>query len=263
MSHLPTYRRVDEPPEMHFTERDGRILETIDRFEGILSDYQIQTLFFNGVSPRTMRDRLMLLYQHGYLERPTKRQRAALPCMVYWLGEQGLTYIAGLRGELAEKGAKPPRWGLVEHDLAVNDVRIAMLSACNGIDATVEEWVTSRDFWAHPDQVSYTVEDGRREIGKVRPDGYCVVVYENRLRGRLLFEIDRATEDNPRFVREKVIPGIAYIRSDAYRTRFGSNAGRWLVITTSDQRIAHMCQQAERSGWELMLSCFTSPPLSD
>jgi hypothetical protein len=61
----------------------------------------------------------------------------------------------------------------------------------------------------------------------------------------MLLELDRGTEDNPRFVREKVLPGLAYLRSEAYRNRFGSNSGRWLVVTTSERRVTNMRRQVE------------------
>jgi hypothetical protein len=65
---------------------------------------------------------------------------------------------------------------------------------------------------------------------------------ENRI--RYLLEIDRSTEDNPRFLREKILPGLAYLNSDAYESRFGHRSGRWLVVTTSPRRLANMVLQA-------------------
>jgi len=41
-----------------------------------------------------------------------------------------------------------------------------------------------------------------------------------------------ATHDNNSFGREKIVPGAAYILSEAYRNRFGDNSGRWLVVTS-------------------------------
>jgi hypothetical protein len=74
------------------------------------------------------------------------------------------------------------------------------------------------------------------------------VIRSKGYRSRLLLEIDRATEDNPRFAREKVKPGIAYLRSDAYEKRFGYKSGRWLVVTTSEKRLMNMKRQAEIAG---------------
>ncbi len=54
---------------------------------------------------------------------------------------------------------------------------------------------------------------------------------------RYLLEIDRSTEDNPRFFREKILPGLAYIKTKAYEERFGHRSGRWLVVTTGEKRL--------------------------
>ena len=53
---------------------------------------------------------------------------------------------------------------------------------------------------------------------------------------RFLIEFDNATHDNPSFGREKVIPGVAYIRSRGFRSRFGSNVGHWLVVCKGGER---------------------------
>ena len=64
---------------------------------------------------------------------------------------------------------------------------------------------------------------------------------------RYLLEIDRSTEDNPRFLREKILPGKAYLISKAYKQRFGHQHGRWLVVTTSERRLNNMLDQAENA----------------
>ena len=58
-----------------------------------------------------------------------------------------------------------------------------------------------------------------------------------------------ATHDNPSFGIEKAAAGAAYIRSAEYKNRNGSNAGRWLIITTSDIRMGNLMQQThEKAG---------------
>ena len=80
----------------------------------------------------------------------------------------------------------------------------------------------------------------------IRPDGSFVLKTQN-LRVRFLLEIDRSTEDNPRFLREKIIPGLAYLTSQEYRERFGERLGRWLVITKGERRLKNMLSQAKRA----------------
>ncbi len=244
---LPQYLRADETkrPSMRLTDRDSHILEAIQAFDGVLSDQQIKRLFFSGTTQ--MQLRMRLLYQHGYVSRPDRRKRASLPAMVYWLDERGAAYVAGLSGiPTAEFVCRhEPKWSQLEHDLAVNDLRITLMEASRMTPGfTLQEWIPQGEFWSQPDKVSFTLPNGKAGVRYIRPDGYCVL-QQRDYTSRLLFELDRATEDNPRFAREKVVPGIAYLKSEAYKKRFGFASGRWLVITTSERRLLNMKRQAE------------------
>jgi len=247
---VPRFARTDLSVPMQFTTRDGRILEAIHSFDGVLSDHQIHALFFQGRQQRVMQHRMMLLYQHGYVKRPTLRQRSAIPTMVYWLDERGAAYVAGLAGlPVAEFSYRTePKWATLEHDLAVNDFRIAVIQACHQHPSlSLEEWLPQGEFWAHPDKVVYHDITGQQAQRYIRPDGYFIIREQERI-SRLLLEVDRATEDQPRFSREKVLPGLAYVTSETYKARFGYNAGRWLVVTTSERRLRNMKAQTERAA---------------
>lgn len=248
--HFPTdvtnQRTEAKPaPVMRITARDGRILEAIHAFDGVLSDAQIKRLFFTGTSQ--MQLRMRLLFNHGYVARPDRRRRASIPNMVYWLTPQGAEYVAGLSGTpLGEFSfRREPKWMQLTHDLAVNDVRIAFLKACTPDSGFVlDEWIPQGIFWANPDRVDFTLPNGKSGKRFIRPDGYAVI-RRGDYTARLLLELDRATEHNPRFGVEKVVPGIAYIRSQVYRTRFGFNSGKWLVVTTGDKRLKNMKRATE------------------
>lgn len=255
----PTYRRSNQPPGMRLTERDKRIFETIYSHEGIMADYQLQALFFSG--RRMAQERLSKLYHNGYLDRPDRRRRASLPYMVYWLAEAGAAEVAALYGEeLADfKYRATPRWSLVEHDVTVNDFRLAVAEAAYHVrEVELLEWIPSSEFWSEADQVEYQLPGGNKAKRKVRPDGYFVI-QGGELVFRRLLEIDRATEDNPRFGREKVVPGIAYLISEAYERRVGGKSGRWLVVTTSDRKLANLKAQTERvAGNQAHVFAFTT-----
>ena len=231
---------------MRLTERDKRILEAIHAYDGILGFSQIQRMYFSGKSQTEQR--MKLLYQNGYVNRPDEVQRRRIPEMVYWLDRKGAELVASLHGTtLSEMGwRKEPRWFQVEHDLAVNDFRLDMVEACHANpNVTLETWVPESEFWAYPDKISYQYA-GRKMNRNIRPDGFFTLVMgSNRI--RYLLEIDRSTEDHPRFLREKILPGLAYIRSQAYEERFKHRSGRWLVVTTSERRLANMLLQARRT----------------
>ncbi len=244
---LPPYQRADETrrPPIRLTARDGHILEAIQAFDGVLSDRQIQSLFFTGTTQ--MRLRMRLLYQHGYVARPDQRRRASLPAMVYWLDTKGAAFVAGLSGLPLEEFSyrKEPKWMQLEHDLAVNDLRMTFMRACARTPSfELKDWIPQTEFWAQPDRVEFTLANGRKAVRYVRPDGFCAI-RRGDYHSRLLLELDRANEDNPRIGREKILPGIAYLRSTAYKKRFGYASGRWLFVTTTDRRLRNLKRQAE------------------
>lgn len=260
--HLPRYRRVADPPPMRLTERDKRILEAIHHYEGVLADFQIQRLFFTSRTQASFR--LKLLYQNAYVSRPDRKQRAALPAMVYWLDRAGAAYVAALQGQSLESFSyrKEPRYLQLEHDLQVNDVRITLEEACSRTPGFVlDEWIPGTEFAAYPDKVTYSYA-GKEVTRYVRPDSFCVITRtesDGEYSSRLLLELDRAREDNPRIVREKILPGIAYLRSAAYKQRFGYNTGRILFVTTSDRRARNMKRKAEAAaGKDASIFYFTT-----
>jgi hypothetical protein len=247
-------RRPPQPKSYKFQERDGLILEAIQAYEGMLSEEQVKRLFFNpDTGLRQAQRRLEFLWRDGYVKRPNWRKRAAIGQTVYFLDEKGAEYVAGLEGKSLAgfKWRKQPRWSLVGHDLALNDFRIAVEEAvANTPELTLEDdWIASSEFWSHPDAVEYRDLNGRKQKRQVRPDGYFWVSLA--LGGRVfdyrfLVEVDLRTEDNPRIGREKILPGLAYIQSQAFERRFGKKSGQFLFVTTSERRALSMKRQTER-----------------
>lgn len=263
---------MKSPRPMRLTDRDLLIFEAIHACEGMLGAQQIRCFPDKNGNPffdswRTTRERLSKLYQNGYLARPDRQQRAAITDMVYWLTERSAELVAGLHGQElnAFHWRKQPRWSLVTHDLALNDFRIAMLKACQDLPGVeLECWIPSIEFWADSDAVHYQDEHYKQAKRRVRPDGYFVIRCWNAANDkwdhfRFLLEIDMASEHLPRYAREKVRPGVAYLKSAAYAQRFGANAGRWLVVTTSPRRMRNMKRQTETvAGRDAGLFYFTT-----
>jgi len=189
----------------------------------------------------------MLLYQHKYVNRPGLDERRRLPEMIYWLDKRGAEYVASLEGTALQDFSwrKEPRWFQVEHDLAVNDFRLDLEEACrNNPQMILENWIAESEFWAYPDKITYAYNESQLKRN-IRSDGFFMLrTGEHRL--HYLLEIDRSTEDNPRFLREKILPGLAYLRSKVYEDRFGHRSGRWLVVTTGERRMRNMLSQARK-----------------
>lgn len=278
-AHRPRYTRAEIPPALWFQERDGKILAALYRYDGMLARRHIKALFWSKASVRAMEMRLSLLYHQGYLDWPNREQRSTKPipepmCWLGWKGalcvasQQGLaveypktineTQLRRLEKELRTRGLRwlrEPRWSQLAHDIAVTDVRMAVEQAVSGLpNLTLEKWVGESAFRTVTDVVEFvvTVHSGtpKRKKRGVIPDGYFVILdtYRQRqgmpARARFLLEMDMGTHDTGSFFEEKILAGLAYLQSPAYKTRFGGNTGRWLVVTTSKARLTHLMRQA-------------------
>jgi hypothetical protein len=183
------------------------------------------------------------------------------------------TQLRELQKELRKKGVRwvrEPRWSLLRHDIAVIDFRYALERSLQNLPSyTLENWISDYVFRSDTDVVSYGIvlpdETTVRKKKGVIPDAYFEIVDQNRrtqgenIRARFLLEVDMATHDRNRFCSEKAIPGIAYIKSTAYRQRFGSNNGFWLVVCISERRMKFLRRKVvERTGDEARKFFFTT-----
>ena len=174
---------------------------------------------------------------------------------IYWLDKKGASIVSGLQGQQLKtfRWRIRPRYSLINHDLRVNDFRIAVREACSmKSELTLASWIPESEFSISPDRITFKTISGSDDNRSIQPDGYFLVQKQAQSgltkQFAFLLEIDMGSEDNPRFAREKVRPGIAYIGSEQYAKRFGLQHGRYLVITTSERRIQNMKAQAERHG---------------
>ena len=266
---------------MRFQERDGAILRVIHEYGGVLARRHLKMMFWPSATLRAVLKRLAKLVANGYLDRPTAYHRMTQPVPepVYWLGWRGILWVAGQSGVAVSpptnqgenqmrrlatqlRGAdvrwlREPRWIQLSHDLAVVDVRLTVEWGIKQLPGlTLEEWQHESEFRSNGDVVEYEVagRDGKVWRGKKRiyPDSYFAIVNQRQspqgllVRTRLLLELDNATHANERFGREKVAPGLAYIRSAAYKARFGDNSGRWLMVTTGTVRMRNLQKQTRQ-----------------
>jgi len=249
------YQRSASPPPIRLTSRDKRILETIHAFDGLLSLRQIDRLFFSGKGRSQPRARMRALFDNSHVQMPNPESIHQVPRgeTVYWLDRKGASLVAGFQGKSSAqlKWRRKPRFSQIEHDLKVNDFRIAVREDCQlQPDLQLEMWLPESEFAVQPDRISYETSAGKKTSRTIRPDGYFTIEHQPQF-GRnkpfsFLLEIDMGSEDNPRFAREKVLPGVAYLKSSKYADRFGRPHGRYLVVTTGHRRLLNMKAQAER-----------------
>jgi len=267
---------------MRFQARDGQILTAMYRYDGVLAKRHIKALFWPNATWRAMEMRLSLLYHQGYLDWPSKEQwhTRPIPEPICWLGWKGAVWVASQQGlkvdwpkaitetnlrRLAQmlqqhsiRWMREPRWSQLAHDGAVVDVRLAMEQAVHELPyLALETWRVESEFRAAMDVVEFAVRDAsgrlRRKKRGIVPDGYFVIADRTRKRQglparvRFLLEVDMGTHDTTSFFQEKILAGLAYLHSPAYNARFGANAARWLVVTTSEIRLRHLMQQAQQT----------------
>ncbi|MGD8457498.1 MAG: replication-relaxation family protein [Anaerolineales bacterium] len=277
----PKYKRAESPPPMRFQERDLEIIKAIHQYDGVLARRHIKTMFWEDKSTQAMETRLSKLYHNGYLDWPNEdhRRYRPIPEPLIWIGWKGVIEIAREKGievriptsdnenqmrllqtELRKYGIRwmrEPNWNQPHHDLTVVDFRLAVDRSVSEIPKlTLVQWIPESLFRSNTDRISFSFKGNngkfRQKKKGVCPDGFFVLVDEKRkqnfqpYKARFLLEIDMATHDNPSFGIEKAAAGVAYIKSNAYKARFGANAGRWLVVTKSDTRMKNLMRQTKR-----------------
>lgn len=266
------YENNTAPAPMRFQTRDAAILQALHTYDGVLARRQIKALFWEGASPKTMERRLTLLYHNGFINMPSLEDRRIYPIPepIVWLGWRGILHIANqlevevddplssnenqlrrLEKKLRQLGIhwqREPRWSQLGHDVAVNDFRMMIEKAVSYWPSLeLEQWIPESDFLSNMDVIALK----NRSKG-VRPDGFFVLLDNMHLinnspaKARFLLEFDNGTHPMTRFGRDKAIPGMAYIRSKAYRERFGFNSGRWLVVCKSEIRMQHLKECTEK-----------------
>jgi hypothetical protein len=160
-----------------------------------------------------------------------------------------------------------PDWLRVKHSIEVADLYFVAKAAAEQAGLIWDKWVPESTFRHDPPWVTYIVrrrdrqgemvEEERRE--KLFPDGFFRVLRPVEDQGKVVageeskaeprgyfVELDRSTEDNPRFARTRVMPGEALILSKSLRKYTGLNSSRWIVATTGEERAKNMKWAAER-----------------
>ena len=261
---------------MRFQDRDGMILREIYKRDGMLSRRQIKRMFWPNASTQAMDRRLLHLRRSEHINMPSVDDKRfhANPEPIVWLGWRGLLCLAAESGldpaapvtanenqlrkletQARQAGIhwkREPRWSQLSHDIAVNDFRYSVEKAVEKWPSlTMDEWLPEGEFFRNMDTIELPSSNRKRKKG-IRPDGFFVLVDHLRqinnspAKARFLLELDNSTHPLDRFGLNKALPGLAYIRSDAYRRRFGFNSGRWLVVCKSQTRLFNLKQKTEK-----------------
>ena len=281
-------------PPMRFQDRDASILGAIQDYGGFLAKRQVHSIFWPGKSKRAMQKRLAKLKGSQYINWPSLDQRKLhpIPEAILWLDWKGAFLLANganlriqkpntinenqlrlFERTLRAKGLRwlrEPRWNQLNHDLTTVDIRLKFEKDIQGLNhLKVDQWINETVFRSNMDRITFSYKDtkGRLRRGKrgVIPDGFLCIIDQKRqsqglpAKANFLLEVDMATHSNPNFSMKKAAAGAAYINSKEFNKRFGSNTGRWLIITTSEVRMRHLMKHThERIERKSNLFLFTT-----
>ncbi len=247
---------ADTLPGFRMTARDIAILETLLAYRE-LSTSQVETLLFSPSLRSKCKERLMLLFLHGFLERTINRLSMKRE-YIYWLSRTGAQFVADRQGiQLFELDWKPNdrtlRPYFRDHLLACNDVRIAITQAAAAHGYTIEEWqddTTLKRVLAN-EKVTIRNTHGDVETVSIQPDGYFVLNTGTKRLKRFV-EVDRQTMTldgkGEKTWARRMRGYLAWFHSAAYEQRYGSKAGGLLTITIGEKRMANMKTVTEQAG---------------
>jgi hypothetical protein len=256
-----------ELPPFRLTGRDIEVIQAVYLYRA-LTAAQIQTLLFptaNGQANSRCRYRLQMLYQTGYLRReelPARPSEGRRP-LVYCLDRKGARLLAQRAATEVEQLDWNPRQKLpgpffLEHLLATNEVRIALVLATRARGWQITRWLDDKALKSDQmkDYVTLSGPRGGRQRAAVVPDGYFVLdtgqyVYHHFLEMDLGTVTGEASLWGKRDWARKVAAYLAYDRSGGYQARYHAQSWRVLTVTTSATRLQHLKAAAEKTGGKL------------
>ena len=257
---------------MQLTNRDRRIISLVWAYR-YLTRLQMQKLLFSRRADgkehsqkNIVTRRLMLLYQNGYLDRihsPIAPHLGSSP-IVYCLARKGARFLAMEKDievvELPWQRRQRDRALLfLQHNLAINDFRIAVTLAADREGHEIPEWLDERSLSEH--QVKAVLRDIAQEVGRrgaIVPDAYFTLSVGAR-RASFFLEVDRGHTEGRR-IREKVRIYRQYYDRGLHEQHFDFKRFRVVTVTTSDRRLASLKgwaeAEAERTTWLFWFTTF-------
>jgi len=255
------------PPRFSLTERDAEALMAICTYRALVPQQVEQILGFNPTYVNGVRKthsncerRLRLLTQHGYLIRTEQMMgRTGRRPLVYWLSPHGAAEVALARGvSMSELDWRPRQHEVgqlfLDHVLSCNDFRISVTLAAKRLGVQLVEWLDDtmlrREYAS--DKVTILNKEGKPEQAFLVPDSYVVLNEAGDIR-RAAVEVDRRTVTGASEIsgqhdwqRKIAVYQAWFQRGGLHEKRYGTHAGRVLVITTGQRRLENLKRITER-----------------
>ena len=233
---LPKNRRAPkQAPHIHLTERDRALLYELFHFR-FLPTSLLVTRHFG--SPTRGRNRLKLLFHHGYLDRhflPTAGPGTGEA--IYGLGPAATAELAttyGLEPADIKRRRKPVEPFFIAHHLEVARFRLRL----GGIGAPLGVGITD---WREGGTATMKVPSGR-----LIPDGLGWVK-SRKARFAFALEVDRGTMTVGR-VRAKFDRYVEAAAAGALGPLLGASRFRVLVLAPSTRRLISLERAAREAG---------------
>lgn len=230
---------------MVLTERDREIIKAVHENRFLRRD-QIERLFFSTTAAANAR--LLMLYQHRFLDRLYLPVELGSSQAVYALDREGAALIAHeehlhLSQVRWKRKHNRIEFFFLEHTVAVAELHVALeLSARGRDDVALTEW--RREGFLTREKLSDPEDDERHLI--VAPDAFFSLAVPG---GSIYFfvEVDLGTETLERF-RRKVRAYQEYYRGGRYTQRYDHRYFRVLTIGEGATRLANLIEVAREEG---------------
>ena len=257
---LSRYQRSKNAPAMHLTERDKQVILAVYQHRLLRRD-QIEQLFFTQTS--ACNQRLMRLYQHGYLRRIFKPVSFGASQAIYAIDKHGARLVIQELGiphsQINWKPKqRPVELMFLEHTLAIAEVYI-----------NLAQWIQKKPdtdllFWKRESkELTDRVSDpeGKLKHLSIAPDAFFGI---QTPAGKSYFfiEVDMGTMALTRY-RRKIIAYRQYWKTGKYSQVYGFKSFRVITIALSEQRLANLEQVARDAGGRNMFLFCNANSLSD
>ena len=220
--------------------RDIALLRDVWEFRFLNTE---QILGLHDGSRRNLRGRLNLLFQHGYLDRPTVQKSARLVTshIVYSLGRKGAEVLAknaeereGIFRRVKENVHTLP---LIAHSLMISQFRVCLMLALKQQgDIKLTRWVQGNDL-----KSALVMRRGANP--PLVADAFFMLETPTH-KYPCFLEADRATMTQERFV-SKLKMYWRHNREESFKDTLGVSHFRVLTITPHEKRAENLCHASK------------------
>lgn len=268
-SRLPQRKRAkaEDRPVFRITARDEEVLRAVYTYQ-TLTTQQISDLLFAPIDMITppkphsrVRHRLKGLYHYGLLARHEQPHTFAegRRFFLYQLDRQGAEWLA----HQGDGGIQALNWKpgetlsplFLEHLIASNNVRIAIVRSAARHGFTIEQWLDERTLKQvqNKDMVVLTNAQGKRQTASVVPDGYFHLRTDSHHYHQFVeTDLSSVTVASKNWTRRtwarKILTYLEYYRSGKYHARYHTKSMRILTVTTGQKRLENLRAITEEVG---------------